>query len=242
MNLIIDIGNSFVKLAVFQKNELKVKKTTSPEKAKTELKKIQKSYPELAKAIISSVGHDHEDLISILKDDLKVVNLDSKTKIPFINKYATPKTLGVDRIALVSGAAMTYPKNNVLIIDAGSCITFDFLNTKNKYLGGAISPGLNLRYQSLNNFTANLPLLKIKGPKKLIGNSTAESIHSGVVNGVIFEIEGVIESYKVKYDDLTVILTGGDADFLAKRLKNGIFANSNCLLEGLNHILEFNSN
>ena len=129
----------------------------------------------------------------------------------------------------------------VLIIDAGTCITYDFIDSKNNYLGGAISPGVYTRYKSLNNLTANLPLLKPRSVKNITGNSTAKSMHSGVVKGVLLEIDGVINTYKEKYEDLTVILTGGDCKFLSKQLKNSIFANSNFLLEGLNYILEFNS-
>ncbi len=129
-----------------------------------------------------------------------------------------------------------------MIIDAGTCITYDFITSENVYLGGAISPGIRLRYQSLNNLTENLPLLEKKAPKNLIGNSSKESIHSGVINGVLMEIDGAIQEYNKKNKDLTVILTGGDANFLSKRLKSSIFANSNFLLEGLNFILELNSN
>ena len=129
----------------------------------------------------------------------------------------------------------------MLIIDAGTCITYDFINTNNEYLGGAISPGIRLRYRTLNNLTANLPLLDTQLPQDIIGNSTQNSIHSGVVFGVLKEIDGVIDEYVKKYSDLTVILTGGDTKFLSNQLKNSIFANSNFLLEGLNFILEYNS-
>ena len=145
-------------------------------------------------------------------------------------------------MALVSASVKHYPNNNVLIVDAGTCITYDFINNKNEYLGGAISPGLRMRYTSLNNLTANLPLLDISLPNDIMGNSTETSIHSGVVYGVLKEIDGVIEDYKLKYSDLTVILTGGDSNFLSKQLKSSIFATSNFLLEGLNFILQFNSN
>ena len=155
--------------------------------------------------------------------------------------YKTPTTLGVDRLALVSASVNKFSSKNVLIIDAGTCITYDFIDNKNNYLGGAISPGVYTRYKSLNNLTAKLPLLKPRTVKNITGNSTKQSIHSGVINGVLFEIEGVIKNYNTKYEDLTVILTGGDSKFLSKQLKNSIFANSNFLLEGLNYILEFNS-
>ena len=131
--------------------------------------------------------------------------------------------------------------NNVLIIDAGTCITFDFVTKDNDYLGGAISPGIRLRYKALNNLTANLPLLETTQPLTIIGNSTETAIHSGIVFGIINEIDGTIDYYKQKYPDLTVILTGGDTNFLSNQLKNSIFANSNFLLEGLNFILDYNS-
>ena len=110
--------------------------------------------------------------------------------VPFKNLYSTPKTLGIDRIALVSASVEQFPHKNVLIIDAGTCITFDFISHKNEYLGGAISPGIRMRYKALNNFTANLPLLETKAPKNSVGDSTANAMHSGVVQGVLFEIEG----------------------------------------------------
>jgi type III pantothenate kinase len=148
--------------------------------------------------------------------------------------------LGIDRIALASAAVHLYINKNVLVIDAGTCITYDFINSENEYLGGAISPGISLRYKSLHTFTDKLPLLEANNSKLLIGNSTATSIHAGVVNGVLYEIDGFIEAYKNNYENLTVILTGGDAHFLRDTIKNDIFANSNFLLEGLNHILEYN--
>jgi type III pantothenate kinase len=241
MNLVIDVGNSFVKLAVFNNGILKHRETVIIEDIIRHVHVINNQYKSINKAIISSVGNINKLDLKILDKVFKLVVLDSETKLPFKNLYKTPKTLGVDRIALVCAAVKTYSKANVLIIDAGTCITFDFLNAHQNYLGGAISLGLNMRYQSLNNLTANLPLLKAAIPKDFIGSSTNESIHSGVVNGVLCEIEGTIEKYKLKYPDLTVILTGGDAKFLSKQLKSSIFANSNFLLEGLDYILQFNT-
>ena len=176
-----------------------------------------------------------------IEADLKVVELNHKLRLPFKNCYKTPKTLGVDRIALVSASVNQFPDQNVLVIDAGTCITYDFVTQRNEYLGGAISPGIRLRYESLHNLTANLPLLKKRQPENIIGNSTKSSIHSGVVIGVVKEMDGVINQYKAEHQDLTVILTGGDANFLSNQLKNSIFANSNFLLEGLNYILHLNS-
>lgn len=242
MNLIIDVGNSFVKLAVFQGETLKLKKRVELETVLDEIKELKQSFPSIKRAIVSSVGKlNHNDAEQIAKH-FKVLVLNSETNLPFTNLYQTPKTLGVDRIALVCAAVGQFPSRNVLIIDAGTCITYDFINSENQYLGGAISPGLRMRYEALNNLTANLPLLDTEQPKHIIGGSTQQSIHSGVVHGILNEIDGAVQAYRLKYPDLTVILTGGDTNFLSKQLKSSIFANPNFLLEGLNYILQFNSN
>lgn len=241
MNLIVDVGNTFVKFAVFTGKTLEFKVSFELSEFKKNFKKLKKHYPNISHAIISSVGRLSDKHVERIEKHLEVLVLDHKLKFSFKNSYATPKTLGVDRIALVSASVDQYPDNNVLIIDAGTCITYDFITTENEYLGGAISPGIRLRYKSLNNLTANLPLLETSQPKSIIGNSTEESIHSGVITGVIKEIDGVIDAYKENHQDLTVILTGGDANFLSNQLKNTIFANSNFLLEGLNFILDYNT-
>ncbi|RNC84134.1 MAG: type III pantothenate kinase [Winogradskyella sp.] len=241
MNLIIDVGNTFVKFAVFEHNTLIHKESFTLEEFKKRFKSIKKKFPRLLSCIVSSVGRLKKDEVNAIVKDLNLLVLNSDTKVPFKNTYKTPKTLGVDRLALVSASILNYSNNNVLIIDAGTCITYDFITHENKYIGGAISPGIRLRYKSLNNLTANLPLLETETPKIITGNTTETSIHSGVVFGVIKEIDGVIDTYTEKYSDLTVILTGGDAKLLSEQLKNSIFANSDFLLEGLNYILEFNS-
>ena len=241
MNLIVDVGNSYVKFAVFQQGKLLHKIATELIHFNEVFKTICDDFPNIDKTIVSSVGKLEPSHIEALKKNGTVLVLNSEVNLPFENLYKTPKTLGVDRIALVSASVNQFPDANVLIIDAGTCITYDFINSKNQYFGGAISPGIRLRYQSLHNLTANLPLLDTEIPKNIIGSSTSEAIHSGVIHGVLKEIEGVIEEYQKKYSDLTVILTGGDANFLSNQLKNSIFANSNFLLEGLNFILEFNT-
>ncbi|WP_111307983.1 type III pantothenate kinase [Confluentibacter sediminis] len=242
MNLIIDVGNSFVKLAVFQEGGLVLKKVINPDVLIKHIDILRKEFVCIEKAIIASVGKLKEKDIIYIKKHFLLIELSHKTKMPFINCYETPNTLGVDRMALVSASIQQFPNNNVLIIDAGTCITYDFVTIKNEYLGGAISPGIAMRYKSLNNLTANLPLLEKEVPNNIIGNTTNNSIHSGIIYGVLKEIDGNIQTYKEKYSDLTVILTGGDANFLSKQLKSSIFANSNFLLEGLDYILQFNSN
>lgn len=241
MNLIVDVGNTLVKMAVFQEDKLVEKMVVQVSEFENTHKKIFTNYPKIDKCILASVGRLPKEVIIDLEKKHKVLILDSSLKFPFHNSYATPHTLGVDRMALVTASVKSHPNSNVLIIDAGSCITYDFISDQNDYLGGAISPGIRLRYKSLHNFTANLPLLDTDMPKNIIGDSTSGAIHSGVMYGVIKEIDGVITEYQQKYPDLTVILTGGDAIFLSKQLKNSIFANPNFLLEGLNFILEYNT-
>ena len=241
MNLIIDVGNTFVKLAVFHDGKIQKHLSTSTARFKTDFEGFLEDFPKIDRAIISSVGEfQHQQLISA-QPSFHCIELNHGLKFPFKNNYKTPKTLGTDRMALAAAAVSMYPNTNVLIIDSGTCITYDFVSAETAYQGGAISPGIRLRYRSLSDFTKNLPLLDTKMPNDIIGNSTENAIHSGVIFGVIKEIEGVKSDYAEKYSHLTVILTGGDCEFLSKRLKNGIFANSNFLLEGLNYILEYNT-
>jgi type III pantothenate kinase len=240
MNLIIDIGNTRVKLAVYKASRLLKKIIVQKTIFLNEVKKIISEEPKITNAIVSSVDFFTKEEETLLKSLVHLTVVSHKLQLPFINNYATPKTLGVDRIALITAASHQYPKKNILIIDAGTCVTYDFLTKSNVYLGGAISPGLTIRYEALHNLTAKLPLLKTKDATFLIGNTTETSIHSGVINGLVNEIDGTIQQYQLQYSDLTVILTGGDTNFLAKRLKSSIFANSNFLLEGLNHLLKIN--
>ena len=239
MNLIIDVGNTNVKAAVFEQDTIIELVIFDKNMLLLEVKNILKKY-KISSGIMSNVASISKNNIVKLQKLVKLTLVSSTTKVPFINLYKTPTTLGVDRIALVSGGVKKYPNKNVLIIDAGTCITFDFVNSKSEYLGGAISPGITMRYKALHNFTANLPLLEKNELKNFIGKSTNESINSGVVNGVIKELDGVILEYKEKYGNLTVVLTGGDTKFLSKQLKSSIFANQNFLLLGLNELLIFN--
>lgn len=241
MNLIIDVGNTRNKIAVFDDGQILYHEVYASSEIKEALLYIKVHFPKAENCIIGATGKLAASDLALLQREYKVHELNHKSTIPFKNLYATPTTLGVDRIALIARAAVKFPKKNVLVIDAGSAITYDFLNKDNNYLGGAISPGLSMRYKALNKFTANLPLLETEFPKSFIGNSTNSAMQVGVILGTIDEIDGAISRYKEQYADLTVILTGGDADFLRDRLKNDIFANSKFLLEGLNNILEHNN-
>ena len=231
MLLTIDIGNTRIKCAVFEQNRLLEKFIFTKKEALIFFKNIFKKYDAIKDSISSSVGKLDETCFRYLSDQSNLLIVSHKLNFPFVTLYSTPLTLGIDRMVLTSGASLLYPTKNCLVIDAGTCITYDFKDNQNNYLGGAISPGLQLRYSSLHNYTAKLPLLEQSFPENYIGNSTEQSIHSGIVNGVIHEMEGFISQYLLKNKDLTIILTGGDAEFLAKRLKSTIFANSNFLLE-----------
>jgi type III pantothenate kinase len=234
MLLTIDVGNSRIKVAVFEYDKKIELFIFNQEKALINIKNIFKKYSNIKRVMLSSVGNLNEEIVHFIQNTFPTIIIDHKTTFPFTNLYTTPKTLGIDRLVLAAGATLLYPKKNRLIIDAGTCITYDFVDNKNNYLGGAISPGIKTRYKSLNDYTAKLPLLEKKEVDYLIGNTTESSINSGVINGVCYEIEGFISQYSLQNKDLTIILTGGDADFLAKRLKSTIFANSNFLLESLN--------
>ncbi len=156
------------------------------------------------------------------------------------NCYKTPETLGKDRIAAAVGGFDLYPDTNLLIIDAGTAITYDIVNDKHQFLGGNISPGIEMRFKALHQFTGKLPLVKQQNFGKLYGTSTEEAIRAGVQNGVVFEIDKAIDTFKEFYKNLKVIITGGDAEFFDKKLKNSFFVNFNLTALGLNRILEYN--
>ena len=240
MNLVLDVGNSYLKIAVFDKNKLHQRELLKSQYKFSIFLKTIKSMPDIINVIVSTVSVLNVDIYTYLNDNYKLIEFNNQLKFPFENCYHTPNTLGEDRLALAAAASFYYPNKNVLIIDAGTCITYDLINASNQYLGGGISPGIEMRYKSLNYYTSKLPLLDSKNDCELIGTNTKKSIQSGVINGVISEIDGIIRQYIMEFDDLTVVLTGGDSEFLSIRLKNSIFANSNFLLEGLNHLLQFN--
>lgn len=239
MILVIDIGNTRTKIAMFENNTISETFFLEGEKKLDFFLKNFSSSNEKLQIALSSVGKLEEETLDWLKQNTDLIVITHKSSFPFKNLYATPTTLGIDRMVLSAGAVLKYPKQNRLVIDAGTCITYDFINDCDEYLGGAISPGLMLRYKSLNDYTEKLPLLKLENINYLIGNQTANSIHSGIVNGVTSEIDGIINEYQKKYPQLTIILTGGDTLFLAKRLKNVIFANSNFLLESMNTLYQY---
>ncbi len=240
MNLIIDIGNTRTKFSVFNRGEVLITVPVS-EFLPEHIVVLQNEHPELRKVILSSVKDYPAELKTTLKNKFETfIELNSNTPLPIENCYKTPETLGNDRIAAAVGGFDLYPNANLLIIDAGTAITYDIVNDKHQYLGGNISPGIEMRFKALHKFTGKLPLVKKQNSGKLYGTTTEEAIRAGVQNGVAFEVDKAIDSFKEFYTNLKVIITGGDAEFFDKKLKNSFFVNFNLIALGLNRILEYN--
>jgi len=239
MVLTIDVGNTRIKGAVFERYNTIETFVFSEDEILKKIKNILKKYEKVTHLVVASVGSIDKDTFLYFQQEIEVWFVSPEDAFPFANNYATPKTLGIDRMVLAAGATLKFKEQNRLIIDAGTCVTYDFVDQNDVYHGGAISPGLRLRYESLHNFTEKLPLLAVESPKSFIGDSTSEAIHSGVVNGLVYEINGFVDEYQSNFTNFIIILTGGDAEFLAKRFKNTIFANSNFLLESLNQLFQY---
>ena len=241
MNLVVDIGNNFFKLGIFENSNLVFSFFDKNDKIDVEIEKIIRSYSKITSALISNVSSIKiNDILNKL--NIKIYELDSTFIFPFKLNYKTPESLGNDRLALAAAATILFPNSNNLVIDAGTCITIDFIDNNNHFMGGSISPGVKMRYDSLNHYTANLPLLKNENSFNYPGDSTNASIHAGIIGGVSNEINGFIKQINSRNNKVNVILTGGDAKILSKTLKITIFANQNFILEGLNSILNLNKN
>lgn len=232
VKLIIDQGNTRTKVALFESD------TILKQGVLSSIDEIAAWSAQASRAIVSSVNVADE-MLSFLSA-IPIIRLGETTPVPIINRYATPETLGNDRLAAVVAGAKQFSKQNVLLIDAGTCITFDFLNAQNEYLGGSIAPGLLMRAKALHAQTARLPLVTLTSKSALVGTDTISSMQSGIINGALAEIDGIIDRYKQQYPDLKVLMTGGDAAFFDKGLKNSIFADPNLVLKGLNEILDYN--
>ena len=241
MKLVVDIGNTLVKFAVFQKNEI-----VALEYLKTigvpDLDKIIRKYPELTSGIVSNVRDESFNFFHNFSQQVRFIEFDFQTKIPLKNLYKSPKTLGKDRIASTVGAWELFKNTNLLIVDAGTSITYDLLTADGEYLGGGISPGIEMRFKALHTFTGKLPLVQPEWdkPPPLVGNTTESSILTGVQHAVLCEVDGMIDQYKQQFSDLKIIVTGGDHNYFDKYLKNNIFAAPNLVLTGLKKILDFN--
>ena len=236
MNVAVDYGNTFAKVGIFDNRVLVRKHVFS---AEAELKNFLENFSGDS-IIISSVAVDAGSVASWAGNIDKKFVLDWHLPLPVNNQYATPATLGVDRIAGVCGAQELFPNEDCLVIDAGTCITYDFVDAKGVYYGGSISPGLNMRFQAMHTLTARLPLVSAVDSPVLTGNTTEQCLQSGAIFGAIEEIRGIIGRYKENFRDLKVILCGGDARFFENKVKASIFAVPELVLSGLNSILIHN--
>ncbi|MEG0788755.1 MAG: type III pantothenate kinase [Alistipes sp.] len=241
MNLIIDIGNTLVKLAIFDKNEI-VLQHSMEHRDTAMLDVLLNRYPTLDKAIICSTRGDCEELIGKIRSRMACcLEFTAHVAVPISNAYLTPATLGRDRLAAAVGASVLHPSRNVLVVDFGTALTIDLVTADGTFRGGVISPGMNTRFRALHHYTAQLPLCEATEEILPLGNTTATAIEQGVMNGIAFEIEGYIDRMSNEFADLCIIFTGGDAKYFVKRIKNTIFANYNLVLYGLNRILEYNT-
>ncbi len=239
MHLVIDIGNSLVKSALFEGDRMLLK-STAPALSVQTIEQLV-GHRRVDAAIVSTVRGDngHQQVLSGLGFPWLIMN--SATPVPVTNLYQSPETLGLDRLAAAIGAKGFFPQSDVLVICAGTCLTFDFINQRNEYLGGSIAPGLEMRLKALNHYTGRLPLeAPVMEEVPLTGRTTREAILSGVMHGMVAETDGVISEYRRRHPDLEVVFSGGDIIFFDKKLKNRIFAIENIVLHGLNKILKHN--
>jgi type III pantothenate kinase len=235
MNLVVDSGNTRIKVGLFKDREL-IKKESFLDL--TNLKNFIGA-TRVDHILVSSVNHDPAEILSWSSTTGKKISLTSSLPLPIRVAYQTPHTLGVDRLAAVCGAQDLFPDRNCLVIDAGTCINYELLDEKSVYHGGAISPGISMRFEAMHTFTARLPLVSAEENIGLTGNTTETCLQSGVMNGVLAEVTGFIKQYQDLYPDLTVIMCGGDYPFFENRVKPAIFVAPELVLMGLNRILRY---
>ena len=238
MFLVIDIGNTLRKAAVFDKDGLVIAQCHW--ETMDELQQFLAPHA-IQACIVSSVREDGSQLAAELNRCFPTMLFTSLMPLPISLRYDTPQTLGTDRIASAVGAHALFPDRTVLAIQAGTCLVADLVTAEGEYLGGSIAPGLHMRFSALAEGTARLPLVEPKPDAEVLGKSTEASILSGVIHGMHFEIDGMIEHYGEQFPDLQTVLTGGDATLLKNSIKNPIFAAPNLVLFGLYRILKFNA-
>ncbi len=236
MNLVIDIGNTNIKHALFEDDEL-LKIGNSPDLSSLENLLSETSYE---RCIISSVKYGEDEIKTSLQGH-SFTYFDFETPLPIKVNYSSPQTLGMDRLAAVIGARHKFPDMALMVIDIGTCITYDLLDEAGIYQGGAISPGIELKYKAVHDYTSRLPLINDRHDADLFGRSTYDSIKSGVLNGTLAEIEGMIGQFMLKSPDLKVIITGGGAKTFESKIKADIFVALEIVLVGLNRVLVYNA-
>ncbi len=233
MNAVIDIGNTQTKIGLFEKGSELLVSNIESKNIGIFLKKQA-----IINALVSNVSHKDNFLEDVKNNVGHMSVFTINTSIPIFTTYKTPKSLGVDRLAACVGARK-YASGNVLVIDAGSCITLDLLTQENEHVGGIISPGVNMRLKAMHNFTANLPLVSFE-EAALIGKTTQTCLQSGATNGALAEIQGLILAFQKKFKDLSIIIGGGDAEFFDKNLELSTFVVSNLVVVGLHTIYKYN--
>ena len=240
LNLIIDIGNTMAKVALFNDGEM-VEVLTESNQSLDCLKTLCAKYP-VNQGIVATVIDLSREVLSQLEDmAVPILWLNEKTSLPVENLYETPRTLGYDRMAAVVGANEQFPGRDILVIDAGTCITYEFVDAATRYHGGNISPGLQMRFKALHQFTGRLPMVALEGRMVPMGKDTDTAIRVGVLKGIEYEILGYVTVMKHKYPELLVFLTGGDDFSFDTNLKSIIFADRFLVLKGLNRILNYNN-
>jgi len=240
VNLVIDQGNTITKVGVFDNETLLDVFLYEKLLEANTCENLLQSY-EIDRCVFSSVINVPKSILYYLENNIKnYLFLDKEVSLPISNNYRTPETLGADRLAAVVGAKVIYPVHNVLTIDIGTAITYDFIDSSNTFLGGNISPGINQRFKALHYFTDKLPLVDRYGDIPDVGYDTDTALRSGVLKGIVYEINSYIEEYKLRYTNIEVILTGGHSKPIQSELKNNIFVEPNLVLKGLNRILNYN--
>jgi len=239
VNLIIEQGNTLTKVAIFENRQIEA--LFSYEDFNSDVIEYLFEQYNLKQGILSSVIHVEKNITdSLLQKLSKFIFLDETVSLPIEIAYETPDTLGKDRLAAAVGANFLEPNKDILVIDAGTAITYEFIESSGIYIGGNISPGMTTRFKALNYYTQKLPLVSEPDVIPLLGSNTISAIQAGVVNGIVYEMDGYINDLRLKYPNLLVFLTGGHSFYFERRLKNCIFANINLVLTGLNRILEYN--
>jgi type III pantothenate kinase len=237
VSLCLDFGNTTLKAALFTDDKMTAKFEFTAQDALATIADLLNTYKP-QKSILSSVIHHDRQIENLLYTATRFVLLDKNTKLPFLNAYGSPETLGNDRLALVAALYKLFPRQDSVVISIGTCITYNFLAKNNAFRGGAISPGVNLRLRSMYEFTDKLPLIPRDGHLSILGYDTETSIRSGAINGIAAEIEGMIGYFENQYGEINAVLTGGDSPFFERRIKREIFVDTNFLFKGLYAILD----
>lgn len=237
MNIVVDSGNTYSKVGWFEGNTLiRHEARLSFEELIDRIRETEK----IAYILYSSVSRESKEFRDSLQLSVPILTLDSETPLPLVKEYDTPNTLGADRVAAAVGATSLFPEEDLVVIDMGTCITYDYVDRRGHFQGGLISPGMRMRFKAMHTFTVRLPLIEPEGIPSLIGKSTRQAMESGVMNGLLAEINGIVDAYRSLSPTCRVVLCGGDVPFFESLLKPPIFVVSELVLIGLNRILQHN--